>query len=148
VIELPSPTFDAPRKRPRVSLVVAWQGSLNELLRRLTNWEHWVEQGIDVVLACRWDADDRFLIARSCPGIRIVAASEDADVATLRHLGVSLAKGDIVVIVDDMIAWESSWRDQFPAVFRADVLDGHRARWADYTPSLPSIGTGRSSEPA
>lgn len=115
------------RTRPRISLVVAWQGCSDELSRRLHLWERWVENGTDVVVVCSCPPAERERIARTHPGVRLVAANASDDIAALRELGVSAARGDIVVIIDDRVGWNSSWRDRPPvAVGREHATAGER----------------------
>lgn len=110
------------RARPRISLVVAWQGCSNELSRRLQLWDRWVESGIDVVVVCSCPAADRQRIAATHPAVRLVEASVGDDIAELRQSGVSAARGDIVVIVDDTMGRNTSWRDPLPMAIGSDML--------------------------
>lgn len=137
MIGLPTPTLHVPRNRPRISFVVAWQGCLAELSARLKVWSCWVEEGIDVVLVCSCPLEDRRSIGQSHPGLRIVAAGSDVGLAAMRHLGVRIADGDIVVIVDDAVASSSSWRDQLPAAIRREALRDDRAPWGAYPQFAP-----------
>ena len=119
-------------RRPRVSFVVAWQGCATELSRRLRLWGRWVELGIDVVVVCSCPAAERQRIERLHPDVRVVKASADEEMSVLRHLGVSAAQGDIVVIVDDAVGWTASWRDHLPAAIGGSVIPASRAPWVGH----------------
>ena len=126
--ELPARGARITRTRPRTSLVVAWQGCSSELSRRLQLWDRWVEQGIEVVVACACPPGDRERIAAMHPGVRLVEASAGDDIAALRQSGVSAAHGDIVVIVDDTVGWGSSWRNHLPMAISSEIPSGAETR--------------------
>lgn len=119
--ELSTPRSAAPGARPRISFVVAWKGAGSELTRRLHLWEQWADSGIDVVVACACAPEERQRIIRSHASVRVIDAPASDDVSALRQRGVAAANGDIVVIVDDEVAGESSWRDELPTSLGADV---------------------------
>lgn len=118
--------------RPRVSFVVAWQGCPNELSRRLRAWDRWVDDGVDVVVACSYPPVERQRIMRAHPGTRVVHADVEGGLQGLRHVGVSAAHGDVVVIVDDTIAWSASWRDHLPSALGGAMCPDRGARWTGY----------------
>lgn len=116
------------RMRPRISLVVAWQGCSDELSRRLLLWDRRAESGIDVVVVCSCPAADRQRIAAAHPAVRVVEANVGDDIAELRQLGVSAARGDIVVIVDDTAGWNTPWRDHLPMAISSEMLSAPEFR--------------------
>lgn len=130
--ELQAIRLSAARTRPRVSFVAAWQGSPAELSRRLRAWDRWIDDGIDVVVACSCSPAEHQRIERSHPGVLVVNASADEELSTLRQLGVSAAQGDIVVIIDDTVGWTASWRDHLPFAIAGEVIPGQGAQWAGY----------------
>jgi hypothetical protein len=121
-----------PVARPRVSYVIAWKGAPTELTRRLRIWERWADGGIEVVVACACAPEERQRIVRSHASVRVVGAPSGEDVSALRQRGVAAATGDIVVIVDDEVAGESSWRDELPAGIAADVPSTAPGAWDRY----------------
>lgn len=127
--EQPAVRLHGAVRRPRVSFVVAWQGCATELSRRLRAWGQWVELGIDVVVVCSCPAAERQRIERLHPDVRVVKASADEELSVLRQLGVSAAQGDIIVIVDDAVAWTASWRDHLPAAIGGAVIPTVPAPW-------------------
>jgi hypothetical protein len=130
--DLPARRPRAARTHPRVSFVVAWQGLSTELSERLRSWDRWVDDGIDVVVVCSASPGDCQRIQRAHPGVRVVHASADEELSALRQHGVSAARGDIVVIIDDTVGWSSSWRDHLPLAIRGAVRASEAARWTSH----------------
>lgn len=115
--ELPALQLKPIGSRPRVSLVVAWQGSPLELSRRFRLWRGTIDENVDVVIACACAATEHQRLERAHPGVRIIPAAPETGMHALRQIGVAAAQGDIVVIVDNAISSTPSWRDALaPAV--------------------------------
>ena len=102
------------RSRPRVSIVVAWQGCPAELSRRLRSWAQQLDYGIEVVVVCSCPAAERQRVERAHPRAHVIPASASQELSTLRQVGVSAASGDIVVIFDDTTSAGGSWRNHLP----------------------------------
>jgi hypothetical protein len=100
--------------RPRVSMVVAWQGSPLELSRRLRVWRGAIDESVDVVVACACAPAEQQRLERAHPGVRIMPAPPDTGMHALRQIGVAAANGDIVVILDDANSTTASWREALP----------------------------------
>ena len=130
--ELPARRLHVAGTRARVSFVVAWQGCPTELSQRLRVWDRWVDDGIDVVVVASCPPTERQRIERSHPGVRVVNASANEELSTLRQRGVSAARGDIVVIIDDAVGRTSSWRDHLPVAIGGAVLPAHGAQWVGF----------------
>lgn len=112
--ELRAYQIDPVRSRPRLSIVVAWQGCPSELSRRLRSWMQQLGRGVEVVVVCGCPAGERHRIERAHPGVQVLPAGASEELSVLRQRGVSAASGDIVVIFDDTVAAGGSWRDQLP----------------------------------
>lgn len=116
--------------RPTVSLVVVWREDGRDLDRRLGAWlPPAARETVDLVLVRSCSSAERLKLERAFPGMRQVAAPAGEDLQALRQAGVALARGDIVVVLDDVIGAEPSWRDRLPfglggdaeAVIAADI---------------------------
>lgn len=122
--ELRAYQVDPVRSRPRLSIVVAWQGCPSELSRRLRSWMQQLGNGVEVVVACGCPAAERQRIERAHPGVQVLPATASEELSALRQRGVSAASGDVVVIFDDTVASSGSWRDQLPATLAGRSLAG------------------------
>jgi hypothetical protein len=118
--------------RPNMSIVVAWQGCPSELSRRLRAWDRWVDNGVDVVVVCACSTAEQQRIERAHPGVRVVAGNPVHDLRELREIGVSAARGDIVVIFDDTMGRTSSWREHLPPAIDGTPASGPVADWGSF----------------
>jgi hypothetical protein len=137
--ESPARRLKAAGSRPHVSFVVAWQGSIAELSRRLRVWSRWVDDGVDIVVVCTCPASERQRIERAHPAVRVVYAAPGIEMCALRQLGVAAARGDIVVIFDDTIGWSSTWRDHLPVTIGGAVMPSAGIEWVGNDPVSLSI---------
>lgn len=128
----PIPRLDRVGSRPRLSIVVAWQGCPIQLSRRLRTWSRWVSDGVDVLVVCSCPPAERQRLERTHPEIRFVAGGCDQEMRALREAGVAAAKGDIVVIFDDTIGESSTWREHLPAMLGVDAVPTSRNAWGSY----------------
>lgn len=137
--ESPARRLKSVGSRPHVSFVVAWQGSVAELSRRLRVWSRWVDDGVDIVVVCTCPLAERQRIERAHPAVRVMHAAPGLEIRALRELGVAAARGDIVVIFDDTIGWTSTWRDHLPATIGGAVVPSAGVEWVAYDPVSLSI---------
>ena len=117
--------------RPRVSLVVAWQGSPAELSRRLRMWYRSIDASVDVVVAFACQPPEQQRVERMHRGIRVIAAAPGTELCALRQLAVAAAHGDVVVIFDDAVSATASWRDHLPAALEPPASRTER-EWPAY----------------
>jgi hypothetical protein len=111
----PARQLAALRLRPRLSVVVAWQGSSVELSRWLRAWVSQLDERAEVIVVAACVDADRQRIERAHPGVQLIGAPIDSELAARRQLGVSSATGDIVVILDDAIGTRMPWRGRLPS---------------------------------
>lgn len=84
-------------------------------------------------------------LERAFPGMRLVGAPAGEDLESLRQVGVALARGDVVVVLDDTIAAEPSWRDRLPFCLVGAVDSVVAADIASYTERADAGAAGVQS---
>jgi hypothetical protein len=112
--ELPAIHLDPFRARPRLSVVVAWQGCAVELSRRLRSWTQQLDDRSEVIVVSSCNSAESQSIARAHPGVQLIRVARNHDLPFLRELGVQSSTGDVVVILDDTVGADASWRDRIP----------------------------------
>jgi primosomal protein N' len=74
------------------------------------------ETGTELVLAHPTTASYRRRLQRLFPHLRLAQVTGDTSVAELRRLGAQTARGDILVLIDDVIAADQRVKLALPAL--------------------------------
>ena len=61
------------------------------------------------------------VISRAHPGVQLIRVARNHDLPFLRQLGIESSTGDVVVILDDTVGADASWRDRIPLA-NAEVM--------------------------
>ena len=98
--------FRSPRppSGPQRSLVIISRGTARELETALRAWAAPIRRGLDLVVVRRCTTAERLHLERAYPGVRVLSAPAGCDPRALRELGVSAARGDIIVVQDEAAA--------------------------------------------
>ena len=90
-----------PPDGPRRSLVIISRAGAPDLEDALDAWAGAIRRGLDLVVVRCCTSAERLRLERAHPGVRVLSAPADRDLRALRELGVSAARGDIVIVQED-----------------------------------------------